>query len=349
MGNKCGSGKEVQQEDPTKITVFVKSAQGLPGVDWFPGTDRFLYFGVGADVGGEELFKSQQKKNVVDPVWNEEFELPGDIGLKFTVFQSDADGKADAVACATLDLASLGAAEFNGELPLEVDGKATGGTLVLKAKSGDTYPPEQGSEFTASIENPKKKALGLELDNTDPAKLFVTGIKKGTGMERYNQEQPENQVAAGCFIMSVTSADAGSANDTKAMEKILKKNPKQIDLVCRRAKRFSIPVTVPEKGEMGVEVPKKLLGNSLLVVKIKAKGAVEAWNTENPDQIVEPWDRIVAVDGKSGKAADLMKLLKAANKKPNAVLTIARVAPDAASEGTPEAASEVPAEEAAAP
>eukprot|EP00419_Tripos_fusus_P052715 CAMPEP_0172803438 /NCGR_PEP_ID=MMETSP1075-20121228/4497_1 /TAXON_ID=2916 /ORGANISM="Ceratium fusus, Strain PA161109" /LENGTH=57 /DNA_ID=CAMNT_0013641857 /DNA_START=65 /DNA_END=235 /DNA_ORIENTATION=+ len=57
MGNKCGSGKgeqEVEEVVP-KIKVCVQGAQGLPGADWFPGADRFLHFGVGADVGGDEL------------------------------------------------------------------------------------------------------------------------------------------------------------------------------------------------------------------------------------------------------------------------------------------------------
>jgi len=332
-----------------KITVCVTGAQGLPGVDWSPGTDRFLYFGVGADAGGEELFKSQQRKNVLDPVWNEECELPSGMPLKFTVFQADVDGKTDAVACATLDLADAGAAGFNGELPLEMDGNATGSVLMLKAKSGDEYPAEQGSEFTVSIDNPKKKALGLEVDNTDPAKLFVIGIKKGTAMERYNQEQAEKKVETGCFIVRVTSADAGSASESQAMEKILKKNPKQVDLVCRRAKRFRIPVTLPEKGDIGVEVPKRPLGNSLLVTKVKANGAVEAWNADNQDQTVEPWDRIVAVNGKSGKVAELQKPIKAAKKSANMVLTVVRMSSEAAPQQAQEAAPEVAPEEAAAP
>merc|ERR1719410_2068877 len=160
-------------------------------------------------------------------------------------------------------------------------------------------------------------------------------------MERYNQEQAEKKVEAGCFIVSVTSADAGSASESQAMEKILKKNPKQVDLVCRRAKRFRIPVTLPEKGDIGVEMPKRPLGNSLLVTKVKANGAVEAWNADNPDQIVEPWDRIVAVNGKSGKVAELQKLIKAANKSANIVLTIVRMPSEGASEKVPEEAPEV--------
>jgi len=327
MGNKCGSSAP---QEP-KITVCVQSAQNLPGTDWFPGTDRFLYFGVGADVGGEELFKSQQKKNVVDPVWNEECELPSDTPLKFTVFQADADGKADIIGCATLDLPALGATEFNGELPLEMEGNPSGSVLTLKAKSGDTYPTEQGSEFKVSIDNPKKKALGLEVDNADPAKLFVTGVKKGTTMALFNEEQPENKVDVGCFIMGVTVAEdsSGAASGSQAMEKILKKNPKQIDLVCRRARKFRIALPLSEKGDVGVQLPKRPLGNSLLVTAVKANGAVEAWNAENPDQTVEPWDRIVAVNGKSGKAAELHKLIKAAQKSANVVLTMVRVASEA--------------------
>jgi len=266
--------------------------------------------------------------------------------LKFTLFQADADGKTDIVACATLDLADVGADEFNGELPLEMDGNPTGGVLMLQAKSGDAYPTEQGSEFTVSIDNPKKKALGLEVDSTDPTKLFVIGVKKNTAMDRYNEEQIENKVEVGCFIVGVTGADVGSASESEAMLKILKKNPKQVDLVCRRAKIFRIPVTLPEKGSVGVEVPKRPLGNSLLVNNVKANGAVEAWNAENPYQKVEQWDRIVAVNGKSGKVAELQKLIKAANKSANIVLTIARISPEVASEEAPEAAPEEAPEEA---
>eukprot|EP00419_Tripos_fusus_P088675 CAMPEP_0172861836 /NCGR_PEP_ID=MMETSP1075-20121228/72888_1 /TAXON_ID=2916 /ORGANISM="Ceratium fusus, Strain PA161109" /LENGTH=58 /DNA_ID=CAMNT_0013710019 /DNA_START=39 /DNA_END=212 /DNA_ORIENTATION=+ len=58
MGSSCGSGQgaqQVEKAESQKIKVYVKGAEGLPAVDWFPGTDRFLYFGVGADVGGDEL------------------------------------------------------------------------------------------------------------------------------------------------------------------------------------------------------------------------------------------------------------------------------------------------------
>mmetsp|Transcript_134207 Transcript_134207/g.261381 ORF Transcript_134207/g.261381 Transcript_134207/m.261381 type:complete len:312 (-) Transcript_134207:9-944(-) len=305
MGNKCGSCQAVSQE---KLTVHVTSAQGLPGVDWFPGHDRFLYFGVGEAIGGEELFKSQQKKNVVDPVWNEECELPADMPLKFTVFQSDVDGNTDVLACATLDLASTGTDQFNGELPLEMDGKLIGGILTLKARSVGDYPAEPSSEFTVTIENPKKKALGLEVDAMDPSRLFVVRVKKGTVMDRFNETQLENKVDAGCFITSVTAADAGSITD---MEKILKKNLKQVDLVCRRAQRFRVSLILTKGEGVGISVPTRATGNSLLITEVKANGAVEVWNTGNPDQIIELGDRIVAVNGKAGKAADLLKQIKA--------------------------------------
>jgi len=334
MGNKCFSGEDVQQvQEHTTLTVYVKNARGLPGVDCFLGTDRFFHFGVGADAGGEELFKSQRKKNVMDPVWNEEFQLPANMSLKFTIFQSDEDGKAYVVAGATLDLVSLDTAEFHGELPLEVDAKPTGAVLMLKAKSGDEYPPEQSSEFIASIDNPKRKDLGIEVDSTDPAKLFVIGVKKGTAVDRYNEEQIiENKIAAGCFIVGATGAGAGSASESEAMKKLLKQNPKQVDIVCRRATKFRIPVTLPAKGDIGVEVLKRPLGNSLLITKITGNGGVNAWNADHPEQLVEPWDRIVAVDGKAGKAADLSKLMKAAKKTANVVLTVARIASEVSEE-----------------
>jgi len=227
-----------------------------------------------------------------------------------------------------------------------MDGNPIGAVLMLKATSGVEYPAEQGSDFAVNIDNPKKQALGLEVDSTDPTNLFVIGVKKGSPVDRYNEEQTEKKVEAGCFIVGVTGADAGSGG-SQAMEKILKKNPKQIELVCRRAKTFRIPVTLSGNGTIGVEMPKKPLGNSLFVIKVKAGGAVEAWNADNPEQAVEPGDRIVAVNGKSGKVADLQKLIKAANKSANIVLTVVRMPSEGASEKVPEEAPEV-AEEGAA-
>mmetsp|Transcript_134202 Transcript_134202/g.261373 ORF Transcript_134202/g.261373 Transcript_134202/m.261373 type:complete len:684 (-) Transcript_134202:176-2227(-) len=137
MGSSCGSGQgaqQVEKAESQKIKVYVKGAEGLPAVDWFPGTDRFLYFGVGADVGGDEFFKSRTMRNVVDPVWDEEFDIPANIPLRFTIFQADADWKTDVVASATLDLAASGADQLNSGLPLAKDGKPTGSSLMLRAR-----------------------------------------------------------------------------------------------------------------------------------------------------------------------------------------------------------------------
>jgi len=346
MGNKCGSSPVQQAEDvdvpeEQMVTIFVKKAQGLTLPELLPETDRFLFFT--AEVGGLERYSSQQKKNVLDPVWNEEFEVPFSGPMTLSVFQADADGSATVIASATLDLVAADADAFNGELPLEADGRPTGAVLLLKARSGDLYPPDQGSEFTVTMDNTKKKALGLEVDSTDPSNLFVVGVKKGTITDNYNKEaQPDNKLEAGCFITGVTAPDAaakgciggGTGNPTatgesKAMEKMIKKNPKKVDLVCRRGTQFRVALTVTDKGDIGVEVPKKAAGNSLVVNQVKANGPVEAWNADNPDQLVEAGDRIVAIDGKAGKVADLQKLLKHVDKSARVTLTLARIAPQA--------------------
>jgi len=126
--------------------------------------------------------------------------------------------------------------------------------------------------------------------------------------------------------VGVTGADAGSASDSQAMEKILKTNPKQVDLVCRRANTIRISVTLPEKRDVGVELPKQPRGNLLPITIVKADGAVDACNAENQDQKVEPRDRIVAVNGKSDKVAALQKLMKAAKTSASIFLTIPRFA-----------------------
>jgi len=65
--------------------------------------------------------------------------------IEIHCFSSRRSGKTDVIACATFDLADVGEVEFNGELPLEMDGNPTDGVLMLKATSGDAYPTEQDS------------------------------------------------------------------------------------------------------------------------------------------------------------------------------------------------------------
>jgi len=341
MGNKCGSGQTQDTQEP-KITVLVKGTYGLPDGDLEPGKDRFLYYAVGVESGGIELFESSKKQNVVDPVWNEECELPANGALKFSVFQADADGNSTVVAVATLDLQSASSDSFNGELPLLVEGADTGGVLWLKAKSGDEYAPDTSGEFNVTIENEKKKALGLEVDCMDPEKLYVIGIKKGSVVDIWNAEV-DNKVEAGIFITGIEGPEVGSggclgagsgssasATQSAAMEKILKKNAKQVEMVCRKSTKFRIALTLEEKGGVGVTFPPKPVGNSLVVTEVKEDGPMNKWNTDNPEQTVEPMDRIIAVDGKEGKVADLQKHIKAAQQGARVILTLVRLAPAAA-------------------
>jgi len=346
MGNKCGSGQQQDTDLPQepKIFVLVKGAQGLPEGDWQQGSDRLFYFEVsGGEAGSETLFQSQKKQNVVDPVWNEECELPANLPLKFSVFQEDS-GDSKMVGSATLDLQSASADSFNGELPLEADGSETGGFLSLKARSGDDYGADGSSEFNVSISNQKKKALGLEVDPMDPEKLYVIGVKKNNVVDNYNKEQDE-KVEAGVFITTVEGETVGSGgclgagsgksgsaqNASEDMAQKLKKNPKQVDMVCRRAMKFRIALTLEQDKGIGVIVPQKPLGNSLIITGIKDDGPVFTWNSNNPDQRVEEWDRIIAVDGKAGKVADLQKAVKEAQKSARVILTITRPAPNGAS------------------
>jgi len=218
-----------------------------------------------------------------------------------------------------------------------------GGILLLKAKTEDEYPTERTSEVVVSIDNANKQPLGLEVDSIDPEKLFVNRVKKGIIRDKYDEEQPENNIEAGCFIIGVAGADNGSggclgvsgckdgsvpSSGSEAMLKILKQNPTQVDLVCRRAMKFRIALTwTAEKQRLGAQVPRSQLGNSLIITEVEANGPLEAWNTHNPDQAVEPWDRIVEVDGKAGMVADLEHFVREAQNLPRVVLTIARMVP----------------------
>jgi len=182
----------------------------------------------------------------------------------------------------------------------------------------------------------------------------VTGVKKNTVIDIYNGNQPDDKVEPGMFITGVEGPDIGSggclgagsgvgsggclgagggksgssATPSVAMEKILKKNPKQVDLTCRLAIRFRVALTLAEDKKLGINVPQKAMGNSLIVTSLQeGTSPVSDWNANNPDQTVEPWDRIIAVDGKSGNVADLQKHIKTAQQSGRIILTLVRMAP----------------------
>jgi len=74
------------------------------------------------------------------------------------------------------------------------------------------------------------------------------------------------------------------------------------------------PVAVRIRGNaslnsIGLEIICAPDGSTLLIERV-TEGIVEDWNVDNPDFAVHQHDRIVEVNGTTGLAAELMRLLR---------------------------------------
>lgn len=170
----------------------------------------------------------------------------------------------------------------------------------------------------------KKQKLGLDVDGSDGATLFINAIKTHSPVEVHNTlVEPSNQVTAGQFIVCVN----GIGQSSSAMETALKKSRGRTHLVMRKSIQFRAAVSVMDG--LGVSIPHRPRCSSLLIQRVDANGAVAMWNKSNPAQAIKEHDRIVAVNGKHAKASALMKIVKATPKLARIILTIVRAVPTA--------------------
>jgi len=169
----------------------------------------------------------------------------------------------------------------------------------------DDYPAGPAPEFTISFDkDPKAKALGLDVDDSDGKYLYVTNVKAGPFKTYNEQAKPDKQLRPGDFIVRVNDKQG----DAKQMLEELKTKA-SFEIIARRSEEICIAVDKKDtKAALGLVFPKKPAGNALLITKVN-EGPFKEWNDANKDQSVCDYDRIVSVAGCQGKAADLLKKL----------------------------------------
>jgi len=322
--------------------VVILGARGLREAEVFPGTERTCYCALAVLGGGEEpaeeLAKTQQVKNTLEPSWNHEVELStlGDGGvLEFRVLEADADGKGEVLGKAKLEAARIQEQEgFNGELELEEAGEKVKAFLRVKISlPSKPFPPAPEKEFIVELDNPKKKALGLEVETQDGKMLYVSAVKNGL-VQTFNKEaEPTKQIMPGDFIVKVNGVEGAS----KKLNEALKKKETSFSLVCRRAEEWRVVVDRgADKGPIGFGYVKPAVGHSIVMTDIAA-GPLSAWNEENPEREVRPFDRILAINGKRGKPDAILKQMKATGRF---TMLVARPAEPEPAEPKPEGAGQ---------
>jgi len=344
MGNACaGESKETKpveqvatSEEPAaaagqpeeeakgeaKLTVTIIGARGLRNADWMPGSGKSDCYVV-VKSKDQELYKTQVIKDSLEPVWMEEVKIndwEDGAALEFHLFDKDLVSS-DFLGKVVLEASNFAEKGFNDDIKVEPTGKATTDAfLKLKIKvQGKELPPTPSPEFKVTIEKGENPSYGMDLDFQDGSRLVITEVKDGPCKKFNENAQPgEPQLQKLDFIMSVNGV-SGAVQDMLSQ---FRSEPK-VELEVKRGTGYTVLVENKEDKPLGLEFPKKPIGDFLAITGI-SEGAVMDFNeTAKQERKICVGDRIVSVGGERAKAVELQKKLE----KPGAALQLLLLRP----------------------
>lgn len=310
--------KQGQYED--SVVIWVGGVRGLRGAEWLPGEAALQCLCVVKVKGEEEaLLEAKGQVDKLEPAWNVQTSLAafsGD-GLEFSVLEAEGEAEAagdghpaaapQLLARGVLERSAFAEAGFNGEVRLAGEKGAETARLAVKITVFGQCPEDRPAAFPVSVDNDPKKPIGASFDSQDGTTLQVSkvdaGLLDGSGLQ------------VGDFIVKANAVEGSSA---KLAKELKKKGP--LELSARRPQEFCVAFQKKDPKKFGLEVAKK---STCLVVTKVAAGPVQAWNEANPEREVKLGDRVVAVNGAEGKAANLLTRF---NKDQRLRLTLVRPA-----------------------
>jgi len=325
MGGVCGAAKDsaAGEESPElKLQVLVVKVAGLPA-DKVLLEDRSIFLSVRLPDMDMDMDIDQRMTNVIDPFFNMEFQVPATT-LIFKVMEEVAGSDVALLGQATLDAGAFDS--WAGDLELK-DGTTSGAIIRVKVRAEEFGYPEDltTAETTVIVDNPKKtKNLGIDVDITEESSCYVYNVKAKGLVDKHNKSQAEesSKLQAGAFIVAYN----GVAGDPKSIEAAMKKAAPTAEFTIRPTETFRIALDKSSGDVLGVDVPRKSVGNSVLIAFVKESGFVAKWNEEHPEQEVKKGDRIVEVNGKKGTGKELVDMIKRAPNTYRVILTIIRMA-----------------------
>merc|ERR1712079_902585 len=160
-------------------------------------------------------------------------------------------------------------------------------------------------QLTITIEKVPGKPLGVDLDIACSSVAYMCGIKDGAVAEYNKIASPETQLKVGDYITKVNGVEG---NGNALLERM--KNDTMLEVTVQRPFIYTIAISrTNSKQPLGVNLNQHSPGTSLLIKEV-GKGPVQDWNSAHPALAVRPGDRIVAVGGKRGSVAELVKASK---------------------------------------
>jgi len=309
------TAEEIEAAAPLQLSVAVVGVRGIRSAEWQSTEDKPDCFCIVKSMKeDQELCRTQALKGAYEPAWKQEFEiaeLETRDSLHFCVMEDDK-----VMGIANLEPSIFASAGFNGELKLEQTDEGIEAYLKVKARvKGREYPEGAPAEFSITVTRLADKPLGLDIDSQDGVACLVNGIRPGPFQVYNENSKAEEHLRLGDFIVRANNVDGNSAKLLKEMT-----SATTLTVLIRRSEEFRVVIERSDtRKPLGLQFSRKLMGRSLLVTKVP-KGPIQAWNKANAEREVRQGDRVVAVCGKQGTAAELQKQLGVLKKVDMTVL-----------------------------
>eukprot|EP00421_Protoceratium_reticulatum_P012398 CAMPEP_0168402418 /NCGR_PEP_ID=MMETSP0228-20121227/23610_1 /TAXON_ID=133427 /ORGANISM="Protoceratium reticulatum, Strain CCCM 535 (=CCMP 1889)" /LENGTH=328 /DNA_ID=CAMNT_0008416003 /DNA_START=46 /DNA_END=1029 /DNA_ORIENTATION=+ len=328
MGNcHCSSGApetpvedlvlspEQEKEATPKPLVLIQETRHLRKAGWFPGVNASACYCTLRIAGTEkDMFKTKVRRDQVEPTWSQEVEVEDYVAgdaLEFTIWDSYSgkeklpEGSENVlVGKAFLESTKFETCGFNGELEVENVGKGVVAYLKVKVSmDGRGYPAGPPMDFYINVGKDLEEDLGTDFDTQDDTIVQVMSVQYGL-FDSYNGSvKPIHQIRSGDFIAEANGVKGDAMHIIKVM-----RQEANLRLWVKRPMEICVAINKGEKkAPLGMEFPQKPTGNCLLVLRLTPGGPVMQWNEQHPNLAVRRGDRIIAVECREGKPADLLK------------------------------------------
>lgn len=304
-----GSDEDDEEEKEERVAIWVKvlCAKGLHL------ENAITSLGCEWGIAGQE---SQVKAVSVsrEPVWNVEMALAGSFKsekLHFVVNgKRSPSGDGDVLLGeVSLQGSAFLSDGFTGDVLLHNTLCKTKAYLSISIRPDevDIYPPvgAPADGYSCELSQPQEQSWEISLDCNPVDRQFARIIGAPSGsIDSYNASaETDYVVRANDFIYAVNGC-----RHVDSFKKMLEEPSKQLKLEVRKSSIHTY--TIPRNGPMGLELFYDNGPRSTVVVRSINAGSVRLWNGQFPDKRVEPHDRIVAVNGKDGKADTLVKAMQ---------------------------------------
>mmetsp|Transcript_76652 Transcript_76652/g.151647 ORF Transcript_76652/g.151647 Transcript_76652/m.151647 type:complete len:360 (+) Transcript_76652:31-1110(+) len=299
-----------------QLTIQIVGVRGLPQPKMKPGVSSLYCCAVRTHGDSEDFFQTRIIRDSLDPEWVEEVEM-GETefrqGLEFSILGADARGGIIHVGRASLPTTLISEEGWSGDLPLHTSTDAIAYLTVRIKSSGHDYPEDANQAFLMDVPPRQARQLGCSFDSHNGKSLCIMALKQGA-VQDYNQNvKPLMKIGYLDHVVGVNQVE----HDSVAMLKEIQTAPK-LQLLVQRPRIFRATIAAPNQDTLGMRFADESSRGPWLIVREVIAGPpqhmrpVQLWNANHPTQSIRAGDRIVAVDGKQGRARELVKRMRRA-------------------------------------